>query len=60
MGFLIDAVATWFGFAKSLDFKRSDDDRTQNDYLAELNHHTEYKLMQCFSSAVIGGVDSQA
>ena len=33
---------------------------TQNDYLAELNHHTEYKLMQCFSSAVIGGVDSQA
>ena len=36
------------------------DDRTHNDYLAELNHHTKYKLMQRFSSAVIGGVDSQA
>ena len=31
-----------------------------NDYLAELNHHTEYADAVLSSSAVIGGVDSQA
>ena len=41
MGFLIDAVATWFGFVRFREeASGSDDDRTQNDYLAELNHHT--------------------
>ena len=58
MGFLIDAVATWFGFA--VFGPRGWTMLYTNDYLAELNHHTKYKLMQCFSSAVIGGVDSQA
>ncbi len=31
-----------------------------NDYLAELNHHTEQADVGAISSAVIGGVDSQA
>ena len=41
MGFLIDAVATWFGFlalAARQVSGGSDDDRTQEDYLAEFNN----------------------
>ena len=40
MGFLIDAVATWF----SVSVVRSETEAVlyTNDYLAELNHHTEY------------------
>ncbi len=49
MGFLIDAVATWFGFTRSLWSDGSERCCTQNDYLAELNHHTEYKLMRSAS-----------
>lgn len=43
MGFLIDAVATWFGFLCVSARERGRIERccTQIDYLAEFNNHTD-------------------
>ena len=58
MGFLIDAVATWFGFWGLPQGRHQglSDDRTQQDYLAEFNN----RMIEGNFRVVVGGVDSQA
>jgi len=58
MGFLIDAVATWLSVCGRKIVGGSDDRPQMIIWLSTIT--TPIKLMQRFSSAVIGGVDSQA
>jgi hypothetical protein len=49
MGFLIDAVATWFGFwcfRKEASGKRAM--LYTQDYLAEFNNHTDTAFGKCY------------